>query len=412
MKQTSKQANKQASNIMQFSSEGFDLDAMGDKNPKQKQEQEVVYEIGGGATRITKPESSPSSPSTPPPKTKERHSTTTDSSSTSSSSTSTSLLLSTANSYKEEGNVAYRQQDWDTAQICYTKAIDTIPGHPTGKELLQLQKEWKEQEHARARKVLQERDEKTRQERKQQQQKQQQQDKQEQQQDKQTQENSQQQTKEEVDDTPNEDKNTPTTTTTTTTTETLVFQPPCQHPHGETLAIFHANRAAVFIQLQHYDKAIEDCTVSILLHSKYIKAWVRRGQAYEQKEQYDLALSDAKTVLTLATQHQKQNQQQQQPSPSTLSTTTRTTTTTISTQQLRQYHQAVQRLEQLEAKRLEQLKTETMDKLKDLGNSILGNFGLSLDNFKAVQDPQTGSYSISFDQQQQQQQTTTTKQTM
>ena len=64
------------------------------------------------------------------------------------------------------------------------------------------------------------------------------------------------------------------------------------------------------------------------------------------------------------------------------------------------------------AKRLEQLKTETVDKLKDLGNSILGNFGLSLDNFKAVQDPQTGSYSISFDQQQQQQQQTETKQTM
>jgi hypothetical protein len=50
--------------------------------------------------------------------------------------------------------------------------------------------------------------------------------------------------------------------------------------------------------------------------------------------------------------------------------------------------------------RLLPLQEETMSKLKDLGNSLLGNFGLSLDNFKAVQDPNTGSYSISFNQNQ------------
>lgn len=37
-------------------------------------------------------------------------------------------------------------------------------------------------------------------------------------------------------------------------------------------------------------------------------------------------------------------------------------------------------------------------KLKDLGNSLLGHFGMSLDNFKAVQDPGTGSYSVQFQQ--------------
>lgn len=38
----------------------------------------------------------------------------------------------------------------------------------------------------------------------------------------------------------------------------------------------------------------------------------------------------------------------------------------------------------------------SVGKLKDLGNNILGRFGLSLDNFKAEKDPETGSYSINF----------------
>jgi hypothetical protein len=36
------------------------------------------------------------------------------------------------------------------------------------------------------------------------------------------------------------------------------------------------------------------------------------------------------------------------------------------------------------------------DTLKGFGNSILGRFGLSLDNFKADKDPATGAYSVQF----------------
>ena len=48
--------------------------------------------------------------------------------------------------------------------------------------------------------------------------------------------------------------------------------------------------------------------------------------------------------------------------------------------------------------KLEAQKEEMMGKLKDLGNTVLGKFGLSLDNFKADKDPNTGSYNISFSQ--------------
>jgi hypothetical protein len=59
---------------------------------------------------------------------------------------------------------------------------------------------------------------------------------------------------------------------------------------------------------------------------------------------------------------------------------------------------AAERLGPAVAQRQEALKAEMLGKLKDLGNSLLGRIGLSLDNFKAEQDPATGSYSIKFQQ--------------
>ena len=52
-------------------------------------------------------------------------------------------------------------------------------------------------------------------------------------------------------------------------------------------------------------------------------------------------------------------------------------------------------VEEAAAKEFEKEKDEMLGKLKDLGNTVLGKFGLSLDNFKVNQNA-NGGYNINF----------------
>ena len=144
------------------------------------------------------------------------------------------------------------------------------------------------------------------------------------------------------------------------------FIPP-RHTYGTKLAVYYANRAATCLHLGRHEEAIDDCDIALLYNPTYIKALLRRCTANERIENTEGALRDAKRAYEL------------DPTNSVA-------------------RKNVARLQKIEDERLEKLKEETMGKLKDLGNSILGNFGLSLDNFAAVQDPNTGGYSISFNQ--------------
>lgn len=112
---------------------------------------------------------------------------------------------------------------------------------------------------------------------------------------------------------------------------------------------------------------IEDCTDALELDPRYLKAYTRRSQAFEAKDDLEAALDDLNKAVDIDAHN----------------------------------FGIVSKREKLAARvkeKQEQMKEEMLDKLKGLGNTVLGKFGLSLDNFKTVQDPETGAYSISFQQ--------------
>mmetsp|Transcript_13852 Transcript_13852/g.24266 ORF Transcript_13852/g.24266 Transcript_13852/m.24266 type:complete len:261 (+) Transcript_13852:31-813(+) len=130
-------------------------------------------------------------------------------------------------------------------------------------------------------------------------------------------------------------------------------------------AVYLANLAACDMARKLFTEAVRACTAAVEEDPLYIKAYMRRGVAHRELDDLDHALGDAKKVLEL------------EPGNSWA------------------IH-AVQELEPMVQQKNDKLKDEMLGKLKDLGNNLLGKFGMSLDSFKAEKDPATGSYSVKF----------------
>jgi len=261
-----------------------------------------------------------------------------ESKSPSSSSTRLSPEIQKAEDFKTKGNDAFKAHDYYGAIVSYTDAIEAVPtdaaaGERTGEEMLRERDEFRE---ALLEKRRQEYDPRR----------------------PGGVSNNDSKGKEEDDaeDKAEEDQE--------KESQNEQYRSPT-HRHSTKLAVYYCNRAACYLHLSQYESAINDADVTIMYNPTYTKAYVRRMTAYEQLDKIEEALRDAQTALQLEP-----------------------------TNRPIQLH--VKRLTKIHEEKMEKLKEETLGKLKELGNSILGNFGLSLDNFNAVKDPDTGSYSISF----------------
>jgi len=139
----------------------------------------------------------------------------------------------------------------------------------------------------------------------------------------------------------------------------------CPKSYPTECSILYNNRATAKLKLEKKESAVKDCTKAITLNPTYVKPLLRRAKLYEELEQLSQALEDYKELDKLE--------------PNNIEVKT-----------------ALKVLPKRIEEQTEKLKAEMLGKMKDLGNMFLKPFGLSTDNFKINQDPNTGSYSVNM----------------
>lgn len=122
-------------------------------------------------------------------------------------------------------------------------------------------------------------------------------------------------------------------------------------------AICFANMAQCYINLNQTEEALRACDRALELNPEYAKARERKVKILIDKGDFRLAKEAAESGTC---------------NPSVKREATR-----------------------LADEQFEKDKTAMLGQLKDLGNTVLGKFGMSLDNFK-VQQGENGSYSINI----------------
>ncbi|KAF7306655.1 TPR-REGION domain-containing protein [Mycena indigotica] len=135
--------------------------------------------------------------------------------------------------------------------------------------------------------------------------------------------------------------------------------------HAKTRAVLNANIGACYVKLEDHKLAVEACTEALLDDPNYAKALQRRAASNEKLGTWSsltAAQEDYNTLLKLGDPSVERSLAALKP-----------------------------RLEAAQKRETD----EMLGKLKGIGNSILGNFGLSTDNFQFVPNGE-GGYSMNF----------------
>jgi tetratricopeptide (TPR) repeat protein len=140
----------------------------------------------------------------------------------------------------------------------------------------------------------------------------------------------------------------------------------CGEAEKNLRAVLLTNRGFAQYRLSHVEECIADCTEAVTTDPSYTKAYYRRALAYEKTEEFEQAVCDLDKCFELDAAMRVAEKMR------------------------------YQTLLVCRDKKFEKQKSEMLNSLKDIGNSILGQFGLSTEDFKVNKDPVTGSYSLSM----------------
>ncbi|CAG8558891.1 9602_t:CDS:2 [Ambispora leptoticha] len=142
-------------------------------------------------------------------------------------------------------------------------------------------------------------------------------------------------------------------------------------------AVFWGNIGACEIKLENYNRAVDACNKALEDSPNYTKVRLRRAQINEKIGSHSSLVSAQEDYNLILTTYQKEFNQLPH-----------------STQ--KSIESSLSQLPQRIAQAQEREKEEMISKFKDLGNTLLGKFGLSTDNFSMVKNEESGGYSIQF----------------